>query len=425
MFGILARLLEVLYSVWPSYGGSIVLFTLVVMLILTPLTLKGTRSMLAMQALQPEMKKLQNRYKDDRAKLNEEMMKFYQENKISPLGGCLPMLIQLPVFFILYEVLLGLTRRGPYGLDLGASVSCHLGNGAACVNRVFTAAGHFDPKYLKSTSRLYQDLSSTRAMSSWGLDLSQSPLKALGHGFGHALPYILMVVVVVALTYFQQVQLQSRTPKNADINPTQQMTMKLMPVVMGVIYLIIPAGVVVYFLVSSVFRIGQQAVVTRSFYSGPNAMAIPATATDNDAPAQKKSFWSNFIPPKDSLPHVSKESRPTFKVPPADVPASQAKAKSTGKKPTSAKGSTKTKTVADGKPSTSAKGASKQRSSPSSKPSKPSESAVVESTAVEVDSAPDTEDGESATPRRKAPAKAPRRRAPTAPSNAGGKRKKS
>ena len=424
MFGILARLLEVLYSVWPSYGGSIVLFTLVVMLILTPLTLKGTRSMLAMQALQPEMKKLQNRYKDDRAKLNEEMMKFYQENKISPLGGCLPMLIQLPVFFILYEVLLGLTRRGPYGLDLGASISCHLGNGVACVNRVFTAAGHFDPKYLKSTSRLYQDLSSTRTMSSWGLDLSQSPLKALGHGFGHALPYILMVVVVVALTYFQQVQLQSRTPKNADINPTQQMTMKLMPVVMGVIYLIIPAGVVVYFLVSSVFRIGQQAVVTRSFYSGPNAMAIPATATDNDAPAKKKSFLANFMPSKDSLPHVSKESRPTFKDPAADVPASQAKAKSGGERPAAAKrsASTKTKSEANGKPPTSNKPASKQRSSQSPKRTEPN---VVESTAVESDPAAGTEGGDSAAPSRKAPAKAPRRRAPTAPSSAGGKRKKS
>ena len=423
MFGILARLLEVLYSVWPSYGGSIVLFTLVVMLILTPLTLKGTRSMLAMQALQPEMKKLQNRYKDDRAKLNEEMMKFYQENKISPLGGCLPMLIQLPVFFILYEVLLGLTRRGPYGLDLGASISCHLGNGAACASRVFTAAGHFDPKYLKSTSRLYQDLSSTRTMSSWGLDLSQSPLKALGHGVGHALPYILMVVVVVALTYFQQVQLQSRTPKNADINPTQQMTMKLMPVVMGVIYLIIPAGVVVYFLVSSVFRIGQQAVVTKSFYSGPDGMAISTTAIDDDAPVEKKSFLANFIPSKDSLPHVSKESRPAFKDSGADVPSSKAKTKSAAKKPATTKGaaSAKAKTHANRKPDSGGKSTSRQRSSGTSKRTEP---AVVEAKVVEADAARGPEGAVPAAPSGKAPAKAPARRAPTAPSDASGKRKK-
>ena len=74
------------------------------MIVLTPLTLKGTRSMMIMQALQPEMKKLQAQYKDDRQKLNEELLKFYKENNINPLGGCLPLLIQLPVFLILYRV---------------------------------------------------------------------------------------------------------------------------------------------------------------------------------------------------------------------------------------------------------------------------------------------------------------------------------
>ena len=90
---------------------AIILLTLLVMVVLTPLTLKGTRSMMMMQQLQPEMKKLQARYKDDRQKLNEEMLKFYKENNINPLGGCLPLLIQMPVFLILYQVLRGLTRR--------------------------------------------------------------------------------------------------------------------------------------------------------------------------------------------------------------------------------------------------------------------------------------------------------------------------
>src|SRR5690349_15268269 len=101
MFDLLAQLLAFFYKLVPNYGVAIALLTLFVMVLLTPLTLKGTRSMMMMQAVQPEMKKLQQQYKDDRQKLNEEMMKFYKENNINPLSGCLPLLIQMPVFFIL------------------------------------------------------------------------------------------------------------------------------------------------------------------------------------------------------------------------------------------------------------------------------------------------------------------------------------
>ena len=114
-FAPFANLLAWLYSIWPSYGGMILLYTMVIMLVLLPLTLKGTRSMMIMQALQPEMKKIQQQYKDDRQKLNEELLKFYKENNINPLGGCLPLLIQLPVFIILYQVLRGLTHTGADG----------------------------------------------------------------------------------------------------------------------------------------------------------------------------------------------------------------------------------------------------------------------------------------------------------------------
>ena len=79
------------------------------MLLLYPLTAKQARSMIAMQMVQPEIKRIQAKYKNDRAKLNEEMMAFYQENKINPLAGCLPLLIQMPIFFALFRVL-----RSPY-----------------------------------------------------------------------------------------------------------------------------------------------------------------------------------------------------------------------------------------------------------------------------------------------------------------------
>jgi len=135
-FAPFAQALSFFYSLVPNYGIAIAMLTLAVMIVLTPLTLKGTRSMMIMQSLQPEMKKLQAQYKDDRQKLNEEMLKFYRENNINPLGGCLPLLIQLPVFLILYRVIAGLTYIPPGGTN-------------------------FRPKYLDASSLLYRDLSKT------------------------------------------------------------------------------------------------------------------------------------------------------------------------------------------------------------------------------------------------------------------------
>jgi YidC/Oxa1 family membrane protein insertase len=94
-----------IYKVIPSYGVAIILLTLILRVILIPLTVKQIRSMSAMQRLQPELKRLQQKYKGDRQKLNEEMMKLYREHGVNPLGGCFPLLMQFPVFIALYSVL--------------------------------------------------------------------------------------------------------------------------------------------------------------------------------------------------------------------------------------------------------------------------------------------------------------------------------
>lgn len=97
--------LQWLYGVTHNYGIAIIIITLVIKLIFYPLTVKSFKSMQAMQRLQPQMKRLQDMYKNDRQKLNEEMMKLYREQKVNPLGGCLPMVVQIPVFIALYQVL--------------------------------------------------------------------------------------------------------------------------------------------------------------------------------------------------------------------------------------------------------------------------------------------------------------------------------
>lgn len=88
-----------------GWGMSIVMLTVIVRVVMLPLSMKQFRSMQAMQKLQPEIKKIQKKYKDDRQKMNQEMMKFYQENKVNPLGSCLPLILQMPVFISLFYLL--------------------------------------------------------------------------------------------------------------------------------------------------------------------------------------------------------------------------------------------------------------------------------------------------------------------------------
>src|SRR5438874_13833959 len=131
LYNALGQLLAWFYGVIPSYGVAIVVLTVAVRLLLFPLTAKQTKSMQAMQRVQPELKRLQAKYKNDRQKLNEEMMKFYKEHQINPFAGCLPLVLQLPLFFVLYRVIRGLTHTLLVGaLVLGGSGVGHAVSGA-------------------------------------------------------------------------------------------------------------------------------------------------------------------------------------------------------------------------------------------------------------------------------------------------------
>ena len=116
IFEIPAAVLAFFYSITTNYAIAISLIAVVVMLLVTPLNLKSTKGMLEMQRLAPEMRKLQNEYKSDRTKLNEEMMKLYQEHKVNPMASCLPLVAQMPIFIVMFRVLHGLTYT-PVGGD--------------------------------------------------------------------------------------------------------------------------------------------------------------------------------------------------------------------------------------------------------------------------------------------------------------------
>jgi len=115
MFTPFAWLIDTFYGWTHNYAIAIALVALAIMIVIAPLTMKSTKGMLEMQRLQPEMKKLQNQYKSDRQRLNQEMMKLYSDHKVNPLASCLPLLAQMPVFIIMFRVLHGLTQIGSDG----------------------------------------------------------------------------------------------------------------------------------------------------------------------------------------------------------------------------------------------------------------------------------------------------------------------
>ena len=268
LFEGIAQLLNFFYELIPNYAVAIALLTCVVMLVTTPLTLKSTRSMISMQRLQPEIRKLQVQYKDDRQKLNEEMMKFYRENEINPVGGCLPMLIQLPVFSVLYWVVQGLTTNYKF-----TGVQQYLADqGLISPENVYDG---FRPKYLDHSTELYQSLLGSDHMNAFGVDLARSASTALSDSFVEALPYFALVGVIAFLSWIQQKQIMGRNP-NGEVS-SQQRTMMIIGPVMYVFFAFVsPAAIGVYFLVSTSWRVAQQYYITRSLYGHEDALGVQA-----------------------------------------------------------------------------------------------------------------------------------------------------
>src|ERR1700678_2962001 len=122
LFIAFATLLAWFYALIPNYAVAIALLTIPVMIVVFPITRRGTRSMMKMQLLAPELKKIQTRYKVQpsmtvaekqatRTQLNEEMMALYKENNVSPTGGCVPLFMQFPIFIVLYDTIRALTHK--------------------------------------------------------------------------------------------------------------------------------------------------------------------------------------------------------------------------------------------------------------------------------------------------------------------------
>jgi YidC/Oxa1 family membrane protein insertase len=207
------------------------------------------------------MKKLQDQYKNDRVKMNEEMQALFKEHKVNPLGGCLPTILPLPIFFIIFRMLRGMTSRHHH----------YIFNPQRALN------GIPNPHYLPHASSLYSHLvAGGGKMVSFGMDLGKTARDA--HGTA-AIPFYGLIVIMTASQYVQQQQMNKRNPQAANANPQMKITMQLFPAFYAVISLTIPASVVLYLLVSGLFRMAQNTLSYR--YDPKMAAAMtPLVAKD-------------------------------------------------------------------------------------------------------------------------------------------------
>jgi len=256
----MGSVLAFLYSVIPSYGLAIIGLTVAVRLVLFPLTAKQARSMQKMQLIQPEIKKLQAKYKDNRQQLNEEIMKFYKENQVNPMAGCLPLVFQLPVFWALYRVLREPLKHIPVDSKLFHAFCHDLGKTACSKTAGF-------PK----------------GLTFLGMDMSKAAAD-ISNGFGSALPYFLLIALVVITGYVQFKQTQARQTSQQQANPQAAMMGKIFPAIFAFISYRLPSGVVLYFLVSNGWQIGQQALIFRTapnpVVGGASGGAVPAAGSE-------------------------------------------------------------------------------------------------------------------------------------------------
>jgi YidC/Oxa1 family membrane protein insertase len=223
-------------SIGASWGLSIILLTVTVRAILLPLTFKQFKSMAALQKLAPEMKVLQAKYKDDRQRLNQEMMKFYQENKVNPFSSCLPLLAQMPVFISLFYML----RK-----DLKVDI-CN-------ADQAIAPGGQFAGKDIANVTCDQID------PGSGGFSFIPD-LTAAATGS----------VLAVLIVLYVGSQLLSSVMMSTTVDKNQRRIMIALPFVFVFFILNFPAGLILYWITTNFWTVGQQYFVRRSV-----GMAVP------------------------------------------------------------------------------------------------------------------------------------------------------
>ncbi|MDE3130129.1 MAG: membrane protein insertase YidC [Acidobacteriota bacterium] len=244
-------------SIGVSWGWSIVLLTVCVRLVLVPLAVKQYHSMRALQQHQPEMKAIQRKYKDDKQRQQEEMMKFYRENNVNPFGSCLPLVAQLPVFIGLYYMLRTKLRsyicptvqtayQHQYAIKNHISLKAAAGQSTPCIGP------HHE--HIAGAGFLFVH------------DITSQPT---------GVTLILLLVLYVGTQLASSLLMQA-----PGMDKRQQRLMMLIPLVMVVFIIRFPAGLIIYWITTNAWTMTQQYVIRRMM--GPPPVAVTADGPGGD-----------------------------------------------------------------------------------------------------------------------------------------------
>lgn len=313
----LERVLLTFYTWTGSAGLAIILFTIVARVFILPLTIKSIQSSRKMQELQPHMKELQRKYGKDPQKLQEETMRLYREYKVNPVGGCLPMLLQLPIFLGVYQAVINLTRVSP---------AEHAGS---AMLRVLNEQGI---PFSAAPATLGQPQLAGSFL--WLPDLGKTD------------PYYILPILSVI---FQLIVQLMATPRVQDPQQKAMMqSMLILPIVFGYIGFIFPSGAVLYWVVGSILSIIQQYIISGwgslanylKFLPTDGGLFPPATppvqpatstvsdrsAASSEEPSRKVDFWDVLRPLTESRselaesqPQAAESAAPAESVTPAEV----------------------------------------------------------------------------------------------------------
>ena len=328
LFELFSAALAGFYALVPSYGLAIILLTLAVRVLLLPLSIKQTRSMREVAKIQPEVKKLQAKYKGDRQKMNEEMMALYKEHGVNPFGGCGPLILQFPVLIGLFYVI-----RSPLS---------YMGFQAPPANSdlkgIFISPVEFVPRAVSGVmdtlqnSRLAQDLIDhaeqvyqflglklhcsasgilrppTETALDAATDASRELTLACGAGVASSLPYLVLVLLMGVTTWYQQKQMQAKQDPSNPQMAQMQMLGKIMPVMLMVFAFSFPTGVVLYWLTTNVWTIAQQRIILQAVPHEPPGAPTKKKAAEKAAEKTEEAPATE-TPPAKNVQNKSKKKK--------------------------------------------------------------------------------------------------------------------
>ena len=245
-----AKILQFFNGFTGSFGWNVILLTIAFRIVVLPLSFKQTKSMISMQRLQPQLKEIQKKYKDDREKQGQEMMKLYKDNKVSPLGGCLPLILQLPILFALFEVL----RSAPKYIHYQTSFSfMGISNLIATGKVLWTGGKVYMPIVVGPGQHVTAAVDKGKITTVAG---------------GEYVAVIILILLTIVSGYISS-KMMTNDPKQAKM-------MMMMPVVFGVFAWILPAGVTIYIVTTNVLMVIQQYIQLEAegFYDEKRALRL-------------------------------------------------------------------------------------------------------------------------------------------------------